>query len=423
MKNKIFITFISLCLTIIKVYGQEYDFKSEFITQRITVTDTLMAKKLVQSKRNNLKLKIEKLENELPMIQDLIKLEGKKVKDSNLANLLIKVYNHYENEITKEVWQNNMTNEEKDKLSYNIYKGKVSKDFIKYLQKYENYLISEIDLSKTNILKKDSELLEKMPTKTIFVEKPNPYYFPYESQGILNICLSGEGETAEKAIQNALLYGLESMYNTLKTISKVQLNKSQIVSESSTYVMDYQLITEQPMANDKRFVLIDASIHIPITYKEEGTFKSGNFALKTKIKELQKENEVRNLQYLTDNIRYLYPFCYNMELNISEPITASIGNLTKCISYNRITSYIIGAYSTHYDSTTKQIITNEQKKRTITNWFNNAENSYLLKATISFKGNEQAALLKNLYSTLYHPFLYKNLKDKNTKKRENHILN
>ena len=121
MKNKIFITFISLCLTIIKVYGQEYDFKSEFITQRITVTDTLMAKKLVQSKRNNLKLKIEKLENELPMIQDLIKLEGKKVKDSNLANLLIKVYNHYENEITKEAWQNNMTNEEKDKLSYNIY--------------------------------------------------------------------------------------------------------------------------------------------------------------------------------------------------------------------------------------------------------------------------------------------------------------
>ena len=390
MKNKFFITFIFLCLTIIKVYGQEYDFKSEFITQRITVPDTLMAKKLVQSKRNNLKLKIEKLENELPMIQDLIKLEGKKVKEPNLVDFLIKVYEHYEFQIATEI----KGNSERIKIETDSRKGKVNKNFIKYLQQYENYLISEIDLSKANILKKDAELLEKMPTKTIFVEKPNPYYFPYESQGILNICLSGEGETAEKAIQNALLYGLESMYNTLKTISKVQLNKSQIVSESSTYVMDYQLITEQPMVNDKRFVLINASIHIPVTHKEEGTFKSGAFALKAKLRELQKENEERNMQYLLNNIRFLYPLCYNMELNVSEPVTASIQKLTKCISYNRITSYIIGAYSTHYDSTTKQIITNAQKKNTITNWFNNAENSYLLTATISFKGNEQAKSLK-----------------------------
>lgn len=398
MKNKFFITFISLCLITIKVYGQEYDFKSEFITQRITVTDTLMAKKLVQSKRNNLKLKIEKLEKEIPMIQDLIKLEGKKVKDSNLVNLLNKVYEHYEFQIATEIEGNS----ERTKIETDSRKGKVNKNFIKYLSLYENSLISEIDNSKTNLLKKDSELLEKMPTKTIFVEKPNPYYFPYESQGILNICLSGEGETAEKAIQNALLYGLENMYNTLKTISKVQLNKSQIVSESSTYVMDYQLITEQPMVNNNRFVLINASIHIPITHKEEGTFKSSSFALKTKIKELQNENEIRNMQYLLDNVKYLYPLCYNMELNISEPITASIANLTKCISYNRITSYIIGAYSTHFDSKTKQNITNTQKKNIITNWFNSAENSYLLKATISFKGNEQSGAFKKFIFNCLH---------------------
>lgn len=164
----------------------------------------------------------------------------------------------------------------------------------------------------------------------------------------VTLTVSSDGPTKEEATKNALRSAIEQAYGTFvsanTTILNDELVKDEIVTIANGNIKSYEEISSTAMPDGSQFVTLKATVSVSklISYAQskgaETEFAGATFWMNAKMKELNKQNEVKAMDNLFKQLKLLAPTIYDYELEVSEPVVkgsmAAIGMTVKVISNN-----------------------------------------------------------------------------------------
>lgn len=164
----------------------------------------------------------------------------------------------------------------------------------------------------------------------------------------VTLTVSSDGPTKEEATKNALRSAIEQAYGTFVSANTTILNddlvKDEIVTIANGNIKSYKEISSTAMPDGSQFVTLNATVSVSklISYAQskgaETEFAGATFGMNLKMKELNKQNEVKVMDNLFNQLELLAPTIYDYELVVSEPIvkgnTAIIKMIVKLISNN-----------------------------------------------------------------------------------------
>lgn len=214
----------------------------------------------------------------------------------------------------------------------------------------------------------------------------------------ITLVVSADGTTKEEATKLALRSAIEQAYGTFVSANTTLLNdelvKDEIVTVSSGNVKEYKEITSNVMPDGKTFVTLQATVCISklVSYAQskgaETEFAGATFAMNMKMKELNKQNEMKALQNLLVQVKELIPISFEKRLIIQNP---------KLIDQTTIENWQ-GAYRMAYNYPTGF---DQNVKQSIKKWLANADESYLMTMQLQFIPNSNMEILEGLiHSTL-----------------------
>ena len=150
-----------------------------------------------------------------------------------------------------------------------------------------------------------------------------------EAQQEVTLTVSSDGPTKEDATKNALRNAIEQAFGAFvsanTTILNDELVKDEIVTVSNGSIKEYKEISAVQTSDGKHMVTLSATVNLPnlITYaKSHGSeceFAGNTFDMEMKLFELQKQNELKALYNLTDQIEAVLPSMLKHELIVGEP--------------------------------------------------------------------------------------------------------
>lgn len=216
----------------------------------------------------------------------------------------------------------------------------------------------------------------------------------------ITLVVSADGTTKEEATKLALRSAIEQAYGTFVSANTTLLNdelvKDEIVTVSSGNVKEYKEIASNVMPDGKTFVTLQATVCISklVSYAQskgaETEFAGATFAMNMKMKELNKQNEMKALQNLLVQVKELIPISFEKRLIIQDP---------KLIDQTIIGDWRKDGYKMAWNSTDP--IDEKNVKQSIDRWLANADESYLMTMQLQFIPNSNMGILEWLiHSTL-----------------------
>lgn len=165
----------------------------------------------------------------------------------------------------------------------------------------------------------------------------------------VTLTVSSDGPTKEEATKNALRSAIEQAFGTFvsanTTILNDELVKDEIVTVSNGSIKDYKEISAVQTDNGNHIVTLSATVSLPnlITYaKSHGSeceFAGNTFGMEMKLFELQKENELKALYNLTEQIIALSRNVMKFDLEIGEPRQPTPNDLPTYYMFDAIKEY------------------------------------------------------------------------------------
>ncbi len=212
----------------------------------------------------------------------------------------------------------------------------------------------------------------------------------------VTLTVSSDGSTKEEATKNALRSAIEQAYGTFvsanTTILNDELVKDEIVTIANGNIKSYEEISSTAMPDGSQFVTLKATVSVSklISYAQskgaETEFAGATFGMNVKMKELNKQNEVKAMDNLFSQLKLLAPTIYDYELAVSEPVVegsmATVRMTVKVISNNNTNIF----YNLLFQ-TLKSISMNEKEAETNLQYgYHNAGyNMFLLNAPQNLK--------------------------------------
>lgn len=145
----------------------------------------------------------------------------------------------------------------------------------------------------------------------------------------VTLTVSSDGTTKEDATKNALRSAIEQAYGAFvsanTTILNDELVKDEIVTVSNGSIKDYKEISAVKTDNGNHFVTLTATVSLPnlISYAKshgnECEFAGNTFGMEMKLFELQKENELKALYNLAEQMSLVAANVMEHVLTIDEP--------------------------------------------------------------------------------------------------------
>lgn len=210
----------------------------------------------------------------------------------------------------------------------------------------------------------------------------------------VTLTVSSDGATKEEATKNALRSAIEQAYGTFvsanTTILNDELVKDEIVTIANGNIKSYEEISSTAMPDGSQFVTLKATVSVSklISYAQskgaETEFAGAIFNMNMKMKELNKQNEMKVIENLITQINELLPLCYDMKLIIDEP------KYTDSLSFKK-----------YVPSVNYSPFIRHKNFSSIMKWVGSANNSYLIKMMVQFVPNENIMNLKQIITSTF----------------------
>ena len=149
------------------------------------------------------------------------------------------------------------------------------------------------------------------------------------SNDVVDLVVSGEGQTKDEAITNALRNAIEQAFGTFISanteIFNDELIKDEIVSVSTGNIVSYEEIAQSTDENGLREATLKARVSISklTSYaKNHGSsveLAGAAFVQQMKIRELNKKNELIALQHFVEKAKELFRDIYDYQIETYEP--------------------------------------------------------------------------------------------------------
>lgn len=218
----------------------------------------------------------------------------------------------------------------------------------------------------------------------------------------ITLVVSADGTTKEEATKLALRSAIEQAYGTFVSANTTLLNdelvKDEIVTVSSGNVKEYKEIASNVMPDGKTFVTLQATVCISklVSYAQskgaETEFAGATFAMNMKMKELNKQNEMKALQNLLVQVKELIPISFEKRLIIQDPKLIDQTIIGDWRRRGNSSVYGMAWHDGQYDKNVEQ---------SINRWLANADESYLMTMQLQFIPNSNMGILEGLiHSTL-----------------------
>ncbi len=146
----------------------------------------------------------------------------------------------------------------------------------------------------------------------------------------VTLVVSADGATKDEATKTALRSAIEQAYGTFvsanTTILNDELVKDEIVTVASGNIKNYKEIASNFMPDGKTFVTLQATVSISrlVSYVQnkgaETEFAGATFAMNIKMKELNKQNEMKAWQNLETQVLEMYKNAFTYRLNVKGPM-------------------------------------------------------------------------------------------------------
>ncbi len=150
-----------------------------------------------------------------------------------------------------------------------------------------------------------------------------------KTQNDVTLVVSADGLSKDEATKTALRSAIEQAYGTFvsanTTILNDELVKDEIVTVASGNIKEYKEIACEQMPNGKMFVTLQATVSISnlISYAQskgaETEFAGATFAMNMKLKELNKQNELKVVENMCTQLKTLKPL-YDVKIVLDNPI-------------------------------------------------------------------------------------------------------
>lgn len=149
------------------------------------------------------------------------------------------------------------------------------------------------------------------------------------AQDIVTLTVNGQGATKEVASANALRSAIEQAFGVFVSANTEILNdelvKDEIATVSSGNIQSYSEISCVNMPDGDVSVTLSATVAIKqlVAYaKSKGSsaeFAGQTFAMNMKIRELNKQNEIKALQHAQVQLRAIAEHMFNWKLTVGDP--------------------------------------------------------------------------------------------------------
>ena len=144
----------------------------------------------------------------------------------------------------------------------------------------------------------------------------------------VTLIIAADGATKQEAINNALRNAISQAYGVFVSANTTLLNdelvKDEFVTLTNGNIKNYEEIADVTLPNGTKSVTLKATVCISklVSYaKSKGAsteFAGAAFAMNMKMKELNKENELKALRNLRELVGLLLPSCYDLECTIGD---------------------------------------------------------------------------------------------------------
>lgn len=145
----------------------------------------------------------------------------------------------------------------------------------------------------------------------------------------VTLTVASDGQSKDDAVKNALRSAIEQTYGAFVSANTTILNddlvKDEIVTISNGSIKEYKELSAVETANGSFLVTVNATVSLPklISYaKSHGSeceFAGNSFGMEMKLRELKKENELKVLYNLSDQIIKRLQEDMVYEIQVSEP--------------------------------------------------------------------------------------------------------
>ena len=149
------------------------------------------------------------------------------------------------------------------------------------------------------------------------------------AQDIVTLTVNGQGATKEAASANALRSAIEQAFGVFVSANTEILNddlvKDEIATVSSGNIQKYSEISCVNMPNGEVSVTLSATVAIKqlVAYAQskgsKAEFAGQTFAMNMKIRELNKQNEIKALQHAQLQLRIIAEHMFNWNLVVGDP--------------------------------------------------------------------------------------------------------
>lgn len=156
-----------------------------------------------------------------------------------------------------------------------------------------------------------------------------------QTQNDVTLVVSADGVSKDEATKTALRSAIEQAYGTFvsanTTILNDELVKDEIVTVASGNIKEYKEIACEQMPNGKMFITLQATVSISnlISYAKskgaETEFAGATFAMNIKLKELNKQNELKVVENMCTQLKTLKPL-YDVKMVLDNPTIAGTKN-------------------------------------------------------------------------------------------------
>ena len=244
----------------------------------------------------------------------------------------------------------------------------------------------------------------------------------------VTLTVSSDGPTKEEATKNALRSAIEQAYGTFvsanTTILNDELVKDEIVTIANGNIKSYEEISATAMPDGSQFVTLKATVSVSklISYAQskgaETEFAGASFGMSMKMKEMNKENEMKVLRNLNIQVEKMLPSAFDVELIISDPAVTDKFDFLSYIKNERVTENLDkikdfakskATYSkdskrdpNDKETETGRAYISSEIENSIVNWLMSADDSYKIKMTVKFNRNENTdKLFVLIFNTIY----------------------
>lgn len=182
--------------------------------------------------------------------------------------------------------------------------------------------------------------------------------------------------------------------------------KDEIATVASGNIKNYRELTSSAVPGGKTFVTLSATVSVSklISYAQskgaQTEFAGATFGMNMRLKEMNKQNELKVLQNLVTQIKALLPFCYDRSLTIEDPKMMANGeDLLRLIGvrqYYNIEAFVEECSS--YKKGNSKVI-DKELYNALLQWINDASNCYFMEMKVQLKPNENKTKLRNLVTS------------------------